>query len=47
MLTIFPVPNPPTGAELDELAELVYYRPSVLAEAMAQNSAILQVTSSI
>jgi membrane-associated phospholipid phosphatase len=28
--------------ELNELAQLVYYRPSVLAEAMAQNRSILQ-----
>jgi hypothetical protein len=47
-----PDPATPAGAnkirdELDELAQLVYYRPSVLAEAMAQNSAILQYFSGI
>jgi hypothetical protein len=36
-----------TALELVELAQLVYYRPSVLAEAMAQNSAILQYFSGI
>jgi hypothetical protein len=36
-----------TTLELIELAQLVYYRPSVLAEAMAQNSAILQYFSGI
>jgi hypothetical protein len=34
-------------AELVELAQLVYYRPSALAEAMAQNSGILQYFSGI
>jgi hypothetical protein len=35
------------NAELSELDELVYYRPSVLAEATAQNSGILQYFSGI
>ena len=35
------------GDELVELAQLVYYRPSVLAEAMAQNASILQYFSGI
>lgn len=48
MLAGAPVPNAAaTAAELAELAQLVYYRPSVLAEAMAQNSAILQYFSGI
>jgi membrane-associated phospholipid phosphatase len=36
-----------TAAELAELDQLVYYRPSVLAEALAQNRAILQYFSGI
>jgi membrane-associated phospholipid phosphatase len=38
---------PSISDELNELAQLVYYRPSVLAEAMAQNAAILQYFSGI
>ncbi len=42
------VPNPAaTAVELAELDQLVYYRPSVLAEALAQNRAILQYFSGI
>jgi hypothetical protein len=43
-----PAGGPPsTDSELAELDQLVYYRPSVLAEALAQNRAILQYFSGI
>jgi membrane-associated phospholipid phosphatase len=48
LLGTFAVPTPQnTALELTELDQLVYYRPSVLAEALAQNGAILQYFSGI